>query len=187
MTFEQIESFITQFPIYQYAFVTPDESWFSDKVRAICKQECPRYGTTWSCPPALGSLSSCKAHCLQYPHALFFSSVAEVKDSMDMAASLKTKQEHEKMTSIIENEVRKSGVPVFTLSTDSCSACERCTCPRRPCLHPELMHPCIEGYGIVVPNLIEANNMDYFIGNRYIIWFSLMFFGDDKKKGRDNK
>ena len=53
MTKDEIESFITQFPIYQYQFLTPDEIEYNDRVRMICKKECPRYGTSWSCPPAV--------------------------------------------------------------------------------------------------------------------------------------
>lgn len=181
MTIDKIEAFITKFPIYQYAFVTPDADWFSDKVRTICKQECPRYGTTWSCPPAVGSVSVCKERCLEYEHALFFSSVVEVSDSMDLSASLKTKDDHEKMTQVIERFMRENKLPVYTLSSDSCSICEQCSYPKKPCIHPDLMHPCIEGHGIVVPNLIEQNHMDYYIGNRYIIWFSLMFFNIDSE------
>ena len=51
MTREEIEEFITQFPIYQYAFTEPSELEFNERVRAICKKECPRYGNSWSCPP----------------------------------------------------------------------------------------------------------------------------------------
>ena len=51
VTKEEIEAFITQFPIYQYAFVKPEDIDFNERVRAICKKECPRYGNSWSCPP----------------------------------------------------------------------------------------------------------------------------------------
>lgn len=48
MTKDEIESFITQFPVYQYQFLKPEEIEYNDRVRAICKKECPRYGTSWS-------------------------------------------------------------------------------------------------------------------------------------------
>ena len=38
MTKDEIESFITQFPIYQYQFLTPDEIEYNDRVRMICKK-----------------------------------------------------------------------------------------------------------------------------------------------------
>lgn len=40
MTQTEIEEYITQFPIYQYAFVKPEDIEFNDRVRQICKKEC---------------------------------------------------------------------------------------------------------------------------------------------------
>ena len=37
MNFQSIEDYITQFPIYQYAFLSIDDIEFNDKVRTICK------------------------------------------------------------------------------------------------------------------------------------------------------
>ena len=84
MNFQSIEDYITQFPIYQYAFLSIDDIEFNDKVRTICKRECPRYGKSWSCPPAVGTVDKCKERCQQYTHALLFSSVAEVPDYSNM-------------------------------------------------------------------------------------------------------
>ena len=53
---KKIEEEITQFPICEYAFIRPEEIPFSERVRYICETECPRYGTSWACPPAVGTL-----------------------------------------------------------------------------------------------------------------------------------
>ena len=74
MNFQSIENYITQFPIYQYTFLSIDDIEFNDKVRTICKRECPRYGKSWSCPPAVGTVDKCRERCQQYTHALLFSS-----------------------------------------------------------------------------------------------------------------
>ena len=84
MTQTEIEEYITQFPIYQYAFVKPEDIEFNDRVRQICKKECSRYGASWSCPPAVGTVEVCKERCMNYDHVLFFSSIAEVDNIMDM-------------------------------------------------------------------------------------------------------
>lgn len=47
VTHEQIEEFICQYPVYQYAFFKPEEIEFSYRVRWICEQECERYNSTW--------------------------------------------------------------------------------------------------------------------------------------------
>ena len=175
MNFQAIEEYITQFPIYQYAFIKTEDIEFNDKVRAICKKECPRYGKSWSCPPAVGTVEQCKSVCRDYTHALLFSSVAEVPDYYDMAALLKTKREHEEITAEIEAYLKKEAWMCYTLSTDSCSICEKCTYPKKSCVHPELMHPCIESHGILLTKNIEENDMDYYMGDKMVLWFSLIF------------
>lgn len=175
MTFQEIEQFITQFPIYQYELIDTEEIEFSDKVRAICKKECPRYGNSWSCPPAVGTLEFCKKKCIKYPHALLFSSVAEVVDYSNMSKLLKTRYEHENITKKIEKNFRANAVPCYTLSTDSCAICEKCNYPKKKCIHPDTMHPCIESHGIVVTNILEKYQMDYFMGENMVLWFSIIF------------
>lgn len=178
MKFKTIEEYITQFPIYQYAFLPTDQIEFNDKVRSICKKECPRYGKSWSCPPAVGSVESCRTKCRKYSHALLFSSVAEVPDYSNMQALLKSRREHEEITGHIEAYLKKEAWKCYTLSTDSCSICEKCTYPKKSCAHPEIMHPCIESHGILLTKNIEENQMDYYLGEQMVLWFSLIFFNE---------
>lgn len=180
MKHKKIEEYITKFPIYQYAFIKPKSVKFSDRVRTICKKECPRYGRSWSCPPAVGSVAKCKEKCLSYSDALFFSSVAEVSDVYNMEEVLKTRREHEEYTVQIEEFLRQQGCLVYTLSTESCSICEKCAYPRKPCMHPEQMHPCIESHGILVTKTIEDNKMDYYMGEKILLWYTMMFFVEHK-------
>ena len=175
MNHREIEALITRYPIYQYAFVSTDDIEFTDKVRSICKKECARYGKSWSCPPAVGTLDECKNRCRRFPEALFFSTIADVEDYSDMDRLLETRMEHEKITGEIEELLKKEGNQCYTLSSDSCALCEKCTYPKRSCVHPEQMHPCIESHGIVIIPLVEANHMDYFMGERMVVWFSLIF------------
>ena len=57
---EELEEFICQFPVYQYAFFKPEEIDFSFRVRWICEKECERYNSTWACPPAVGTVEECR-------------------------------------------------------------------------------------------------------------------------------
>ena len=104
-----------------------------------------------------------------------FSSVAEVPDYSDFDALLKTKKEHEEITEQIEQYLKKEAWKCYTLSTDSCSICEKCTYPKKSCVHPEKMHPCIESHGILLTKNIEENNMDYFMGEQMVLWFTMIF------------
>ena len=81
---DRFEEFISQYPIYEYRLVDTAEIEVRERVRIICKQECERYGTTWACPPAVGSLEECGKRIHSYPNGILFSSVAEVSDVMNM-------------------------------------------------------------------------------------------------------
>ena len=95
---DRFEEFISQYPIYEYRLVDTAEIEVRERVRIICKQECERYGTTWACPPAVGSLEECGKRIHSYPNGILFSSVAEVSDVMNMAEMLATRDAHEELT-----------------------------------------------------------------------------------------
>ena len=175
MNFKAIENHITQLPIYQYAFLNIDDIEFNDKVRNICKKQCPRYGKSWSCPPAIGSLKQCKNKCMEYSHAVLFSTAAEISDYSNREVILNSKKEHEELTESVENFLRSEVLKCFTLSTESCTLCEKCTYPKKSCLNPDKMHPCIESHGILLSKSLEENHMDYFMGENMVLWFSLIF------------
>lgn len=50
---------------------------------------------------------------MNYDHVLFFSSIAEVDNIMDMDETLKTKSEHEKITREIEQHLKDKTLLTF--------------------------------------------------------------------------
>lgn len=172
----ELEAFIAQFPVYQYNFIDPEEITFTERVRWICQTQCLRFGKSWSCPPGVGTVDACKRHCRSYPQALFFSTLEEADNVLDFSETMKKKKSHEEVTYAIENHLKAMGYDVFALSSDSCAICGKCAYPDSRCRHPEKMHPCIESQGIVVADLTEKADMDYFLDQNTLIWFSLIFF-----------
>ncbi|HIW15937.1 MAG TPA: DUF2284 domain-containing protein, partial [Firmicutes bacterium] len=81
-----IEEHIASLPIYQYEFFSASELVFESKVRQICRSECPMYGRSWSCPPAVGTFDQCRERCLSYGEAMLLVTAAEVDDASDMAS-----------------------------------------------------------------------------------------------------
>lgn len=96
--FEKIEAFLADYPICQYGFLKSEDILFSDKVRYICEKECPRYGKSWSCPPAVGEVADCKKHCISYQYALVFTTLSEVKDIDDMEETLATRRSMKRLS-----------------------------------------------------------------------------------------
>ena len=171
----RIEAAMSALPILQYEFFAPAELCFSDRVRHICETECPMYGTTWACPPGVGSVESCREKCLSYPEALLLTTAAEVSDIADLEESLATRRAHEGVTAQVRAALTAEGADTFVLSSEACARCEKCCYPDAPCRRPTEMFPCIESHGIVVTALAEKFGIEFIAGNT-VIWFSILFF-----------
>lgn len=172
----RLEERLNELPLAQYVFFRTEELEFSPRVRMVCEQECPRYGESWACPPAVGSVEDCKKRVLARPEGLLIVTLTEVNDIADIAETLATRPAHEKITRQVAQIMDDEGVSPFVLSTESCAICEHCTYPAAPCRHPELMYPCVESHAIVVTALAERLGVEYQYGGNVVTWFSLLLF-----------
>lgn len=173
---ELLEQRLAELPLFQYEFIRSDELTFSERVRTVCKQECPMYGSTWACPPAVGSVEDCRARCLSFPNALMITSVAEVSDIANLEETLSTRTPHEELTHQTAALLEACGASeTYVLSTEACAICEQCAWPDAPCRHPDRMYPCVESHGIVVTEIAEQYGIDFLAGN-IVVWFSLLFY-----------
>ena len=176
MNRELLETRLAELPLFQYEFISSTELTFSQRIRTVCERECPRYGTSWACPPAVGSVEACREKCLSYPNALMMTSVAEVSDIANMQETLATRGPHEALTHQVETLLKECGAEeTYVLSTESCAICEHCAYPDAPCRHPDRMYPCVESHGIVVTDIAERYGIDFLSGN-LVVWFSLLFY-----------
>ena len=170
-----MEQQLSQLPLLQYGFLTPQELVFTERVRHVCEKECPMYNTSWACPPAVGTVEECQRRCMEFPELLVMTTITEVADIENLELTLATRPEHEAITHEVEHLFHRQNCDTMVLSTESCAVCARCAWPDGPCRHPEKMYPCVESHGILVTDLAEKFGMDFFNGN-YVTWFSLIFF-----------
>ena len=174
---ELLEARLAELPLYVYHFFQPQELEFTDRVRWICQNECPQYNKSWACPPAVGTVTYCKAKCLMYKNALLISTIQEVRDIADIDETLATRPEHEVVTNQVRDLLREMGVEPYVLSTESCSICDRCSwLDGKPCRYPEKMHPCVESHGINILPMIEELGLTFQYGENVVTWFSLLFY-----------
>lgn len=174
---EKIENQLTDLPLYTYFYTDPSSIEFSDRIRYICKAECPMYGKTWACPPAVGEVAECKEKCLSYEKCLVVGTIVEVADSADIQETLATRFDHEKLTNQVRDLFREQGVQPYILSTEACAVCERCAyLDGLPCRMPGKMHPCVESHGINIIPTLEENGLDFVYGVNIVTWYSLLFF-----------
>ncbi len=176
---ELLEQQLAAYPLYMYAFIRPDTLEFSQRIRFICRQECPMYGRTWACPPAVGSVESCRDRCMAYDSCLMIATVTEVEDISDIDGTLATRGDHEALTEQVRALLRQQGVEPYILSTEACAVCERCAYQDgQPCRFPQRMHPCVESHGINVIPALEAQGIPFLYGENVVTWVSLLFFRD---------
>ncbi|MBQ4641123.1 MAG: DUF2284 domain-containing protein [Oscillospiraceae bacterium] len=174
---EKLEEQLSQLPLYMYHFFEPAQLEFSDRIRYICTAECPMYNTSWACPPAVGTLETCKNRCLGYRNCLLIGTIVEVRDIADIGETLATRPAHEDVTNQVRELFRQQGKEPYILSTESCHLCERCAwMDGQPCRFPEKMHPCVESHGINVIPLLESLGLEFQYGENIVTWYSLLFY-----------
>ena len=172
-----LEAQLCQLPVYVYHFFDPKELEFSQRIRHICSAECPMFGTSWACPPAVGEVEVCKGRCLGYQNCLLLGTIIEVRDIADIEETLSTRPGHEEVTNQVRELFRAQGTEPYILSTESCHLCGRCAfLDGQPCRFPETMHPCVESHGINVIPLLESIGLQFQYGENVVTWYSLFFF-----------
>ena len=179
MDLELLKKELAELPLYAYFFIDPKTLDFSERIRYICKNECPMYGKSWACPPAVGSVEACKARCLGYDHCLMIATITEVEDIANLEQTLATRGDHEDITNQVRDMMRTMDVDPYILSTEACAVCGRCAyLDGQPCRYPERMHPCVESHGINLIPTLEENGLEFQYGGDVITWYSLLFFND---------
>ena len=141
---ELLENQLAEYPLFAYGFLDPKTLDFTQRVRYICQSECPMFGKSWACPPAVGTVEDCQKKCFAFSDCLMIATITEVADIADIEDSLSTRGEHERLTNEIADLLRRQGIAPYILSTEACAECERCAyLDGPPCRFPERMHPCV--------------------------------------------
>ena len=172
-----LEQQLAELPLYAYFFIDPKELEFAERIRWICKNDCPMYGTSWACPPAVGEVEQCRQKCGRYENCLMISTITEVDDISNLELTLATRPAHEEITNQVRDLMREQGIEPYVLSTESCAACQRCAyLDGEPCRYPDRMHPCVESHGINLLKVIEELGLAFQYGENVVTWFSLLFY-----------
>ncbi len=179
MNKELLEQQLMELPLYVYFYIDPKSLEFSDRIRWICRNECPMYGKSWACPPGVGSVESCAEKCMKYENCLVVGTITELDDLSNMERALATRPEHEAITGQVRKMFRDQGIEPYILSTEACAVCERCAIEDGlPCRMPGRMHPCVESHGINLIPTLEENGLEFQYGGNIVTWYSLLFFNE---------
>ena len=174
---ELLEAQLAEFPLFAYGFINPKTLEFTQRVRFICQSECPMYGKSWACPPAVGSVEACAGKCRAFSDCLMIATITEVSDIANLEESLATRGDHEALTNEVADLLRQQRIEPYILSTEACAECERCAyLDGQPCRFPERMHPCVESHGINVIPAMEELGIPFISGENLVTWVSLLLF-----------
>lgn len=150
---------------------------FYPEVRQICEQNgCRRYGTTWACPPAIGTLDECRARVEPYDRMLLLAKKYELEDSFDYEGMMEGMRDFRDAADEFDRRIRGLLTDFLLLANESCGRCTKCTYPDAPCRFPEQLHPSLEGYGFVVNELAREAGVRYNNGPATVTYFGGLFF-----------
>ena len=162
---------------FETGFLSIADLAFEEEIRKYCVGNvCRCYNTTWACPPAVGTVEECKARILSFKEGLMIATITEVSDIANIAETLATRADHERITREILEIVKEQAGETLTLSTEACAHCEHCAYPDAPCRFPDKMFPCVESHGILVTDLAEKHGIDFLAGSNLVTWFSLILY-----------
>lgn len=163
--------------ISQYGLISTARIPFSPEVRTFCEGNvCRNYGTTWACPPAVGTFEACKAKCHSYQNALVFNQVFSLEDSFDFEGMRAGHAAFKRTCDKLYALVKEQAGGFLLLSNEGCNRCAACTYPDASCRFPELLFPSVEGFGILVAGLAEAANINYINGANTVTYFGVLLY-----------
>ena len=141
------------------------------EVREMCASgRCQRYGRSWSCPPACGSLEETARRMAQHSGGVLVQTTAQLQDDFDaesMAAAQKLHKEH---FFTLARQVRLLYPDCLPLTAGSCTICRTCTYPDKPCRFPGKMLSSMEAYGLLVSEVCQQAGLQYYYGPRTLTY-----------------
>jgi predicted metal-binding protein len=173
---------------HEWAAIPVSALVFSPELYNTCATNvCGHYNTSWTCPPAAGTMEEQRTKILAYERAFVFTTKYDLEDSFDYEGMTEGRERHTLLT--LEFRRRLPDLPVY--GAGSCPSCrpsasedtpaggERaayCAFPN-PCRFPEKRIGSIEAAGINVTELSKSAGIKYNNGPNTVTYFSMALFG----------
>lgn len=146
---------------------------FMPEVRAMCASDrCKNYNRSWTCPPACGTLDEITEKVRGYSTGIIVQTVGELEDEFDIETMMEVEAKHQKNFLEFVKAVIKEYPRALPMGAGACRICESCSYPESPCLHPDLAHPSMEAYGLLVSDVCTKNKTSYNYGKHTVCYTS---------------
>ena len=165
----------------EYGYVKTENLKYHPEVRAICEGNmCRNFGTSWACPPAVGSIAECRTRVAQYDIMMIFSRAYRIEDSFDFEGMVEGLHNFKQLVHRFQQNLGDVLSEYLILSNEGCGRCLKCTYPDAPCRFPQLLHHSLEGYGFIVSELAEEAGIRYNNGSDTVTYFGAILFNTEK-------
>lgn len=179
----EIEETALKSSFTQAGYIDVESLKFYPEVRKICEGNvCRNYGSSWACPPAIGTMEECQKRALRYKNMLLFSKKYELEDSYDFEGMTAGMADFKKTVDLFEdnilfyNNIKDVLSDYLLLSNEGCGRCKSCTYPNSPCRFPKKLHHSLEGYGFIVSELAAKAGIRYNNGSNTVTFFGALLF-----------
>ena len=153
------------------------------EVRAMCAADkCRAYGRSWACPPACGSLEHCEKRINAYSDGILVQTVGNLEDEFDLEGIAAAQRLHSRRFDAFARQLRRMIPDCLPLCAGTCTRCEVCTYPDRPCRFPDKRLSSMEAYGLLVSEVCTASGMPYYRGEKTITFTSCVLYKTDYKE-----
>ena len=143
------------------------------EVREMCAADrCKIYGTRWACPPGCGSLEQCRERIERYANGILVQTVGTLEDDFDAVGIASAHKRHNTRFKLLTRQIRTMLPDCLPLSAGTCTRCEVCTYPDKPCRYPKKMLSSMEAYGLLVSDVCTKSGMPYYRGEKTITFTS---------------
>lgn len=173
----EIEKAILQTGFSEFGYVEIGRLKYYPEVRKICEgNTCRNYGSSWACPPAVGTVEECKARVAQYNKMLLFSLAYQLEDSFDFDGMINGMKDFKRAVDRLQEKLDTILFDYSLLSNEGCNRCPTCTYPDTHCRFPHLLHHSLEGYGFIVNELAKEAGIKYNNGSDTVTYFGAVLF-----------
>jgi predicted metal-binding protein len=150
---------------------------FSPAVREMCATDrCHKYGTSWSCPPACGTLDALREKAARYSKGLLVQTTVATADEFDWDTIRTTEARHKKTFDALVRRARYEQPDCFPMGCGACTRCHRCTYPTKPCRYPGKLYPSMEACGLLVGDVCALADVPYYHGAHTMTYTSCILF-----------
>ena len=174
---EQIRALALEATFTRAEYIEIDSVVFRPEVRDMCAvNTCRRYGTTWACPPGVGTLEECRDRLRSFSHLLLFSKKYDLEDSFDFEGMVEGQKDFKVTVDRFAQLLGDSLSSYLLYSNEGCDRCATCTYPDAPCRFPHMLRPSLEASGLVVGDLANAAGIPYNNGPATVTYFGAIAF-----------